>query len=34
MKGPGVLAFDGERDRVLHDDETIVVSVTKKVLGL
>ncbi len=30
MKGPGVLAFDGERDRVLHDDETIVVSVSKE----
>tara|TARA_Y100000766_G_C18903310_1_gene604498 strand:+ start:2010 stop:2996 length:987 start_codon:yes stop_codon:yes gene_type:complete len=30
MKGPGVLAFDGERDRVLQDDETIVVSVSKE----
>ena len=30
MKGPGVLAFDGERDRVLQEDETIVVSVSKE----
>lgn len=30
MKGPGVLAFDGERDRVLQEGETIVVSVSKE----
>ena len=30
MKGPGVLAFDGERDRVLQENETIVVSVSKE----
>ena len=30
IKGPGVLAFDGERDRVLQEGETIVVSVSKE----
>ena len=30
MEGPGVLAFDGERDRVLEEGETIVVAVLKE----
>ena len=30
IKGPGVLAFDGERDRVLQKGEKIVVAITKQ----
>ena len=30
IKGPGVLAFDGERDRVLQKGEKIVVVITKQ----